>query len=94
MSRKPHNKVAWIVALMAATGVWAAEKLALDPQYVVIGGGLMDPSSTTDAFRERYLATLRAAAEPYLWPAQRARMSVVPATLDGLSESTPLVAVA
>ena len=29
--------------------------LALDPEFVVIGGGLMDPENTTDAFRERYL---------------------------------------
>src|SRR4029079_16101515 len=29
--------------------------LALDPQYVVIGGGLMDPESTSEAFRDRYL---------------------------------------
>ena len=29
--------------------------LALDPEFVVIGGGLMDPESTTDAFRARYL---------------------------------------
>ena len=29
--------------------------MALDPQFVVIGGGLMDPEATTEAFRERYL---------------------------------------
>ena len=29
--------------------------LALDPEFVVIGGGLMDPENTTEAFRERYL---------------------------------------
>ena len=29
--------------------------LALDPEFVVIGGGLMDPENTTDAFRARYL---------------------------------------
>ena len=29
--------------------------MALDPEFVVIGGGLMDPENTTDAFRERYL---------------------------------------
>ena len=45
--------------------------MALDPQFVVIGGGLMDPESTTDTFRERYLRIVRDAAEPYLWPAQR-----------------------
>lgn len=71
-----------------ALGIHVASlAMALDPQFVVIGGGLMDPSATTDAFRERYLATLRTAAEPYLWPAQRAQMRVVPATLGDLSQA-------
>jgi glucokinase len=61
--------------------------MALDPQFVVIGGGLMDPGATTDAFRERYLRTLRDAASPYLFPAQRERLSIVPATLGDLSQS-------
>ena len=45
--------------------------MALDPQFVVIGGGLMDPEATTEAFRERYLRIIRETAAPYLWPAQR-----------------------
>src|SRR5690606_28949445 len=32
--------------------------MALDPGFVVIGGGLMDAGATTAAFRERYLRTL------------------------------------
>jgi glucokinase len=65
----------------------ASLAMALDPQFVVIGGGLMDAESTTPAFRERYLRILRETAEPYLWPAQRSRMSVVPATLGDLSQA-------
>jgi glucokinase len=61
--------------------------LALDPRYVVIGGGLMDPESTTPAFRERYLGTVRATAAPYLWPAQREMMQIVPAQLGDLSQA-------
>ncbi|HEX5271646.1 MAG TPA: ROK family protein [Gemmataceae bacterium] len=61
--------------------------MALDPQFVVIGGGLMDPEATTDAFRERYLRTLRDTAKPYLFPAQRERLSIVPATLGDLSQA-------
>src|SRR5204863_7763033 len=38
--------------------------MALDPEYVVIGGGLMDPDATTAAFRGRYLQVLRDAAAP------------------------------
>jgi glucokinase len=61
--------------------------MALDPTFVVIGGGLMDPEATTEAFRERYLHVLREAALPYLWPAQRARITIVPATLGDLSQA-------
>ena len=46
--------------------------MALDPQFVVIGGGLMDPEATTEAFRERYLGIVREAARPNLWPAHTA----------------------
>ena len=53
----------------------------------VIGGGLMDPESTTAAFRERYLRVLREAADPYLWPAQRSRMAIVAAALGDLSQA-------
>lgn len=61
--------------------------MALDPQFVVVGGGLMDPGSTSAAFRERYLRTLWQAAEPFLWPAQRTTIQVVPATLGDLSQA-------
>lgn len=61
--------------------------MALDPQFVVIGGGLMDPGSTTAAFRDRYLGTLWQSAEPYLWPAQRERLRIVPAALGDLSQA-------
>jgi glucokinase len=65
----------------------ASLAMAVDPAFVVIGGGLMDPEATTEAFRERYLRTVRESADPYLWPAQRARISVVPAALGDLSQA-------
>ena len=61
--------------------------MALDPQYVVIGGGLMDAGATTDEFRERYLRIVGDAARPYLWPAQQERIRIVPATLGDLSQA-------
>lgn len=61
--------------------------MALDPTFVVIGGGLMDPESTSAAFRTRYLDGVRAAADPYLWPVQRTRLTVVPAALGDLSQA-------
>lgn len=61
--------------------------MALDPEFVVIGGGLMDPEATTEAFRERYLRVVRETATPYLFPAQRSRMSIVPAALGDLSQA-------
>ncbi len=61
--------------------------LALDAELVVIGGGLMDPESTTEAFRKRYLEILRAAANPWLFPVQRERLQVFPATLGELSQA-------
>lgn len=65
----------------------AALSLALDPEFVVIGGGLMDTGATSPAFRERYLSTVREAAHPYLWPAQQDRISIVPAALGDLSQA-------
>jgi glucokinase len=65
----------------------ASLAMALDPAFVVIGGGLMDPQATTPAFRSRYLDGLRAAADPYLWPAQRTRLTVIPASLGDLSQA-------
>jgi glucokinase len=61
--------------------------MALDPQFVVIGGGLMDAEATTAEFRERYLGIIRESAHPYLWPAQQQRLQVVPATLGDLSQA-------
>ena len=61
--------------------------MALDPKFVVIGGGLMDPGATTEAFRERYLRIVRETAMPHLWPAQRAQLSLFPATLGDLSQA-------
>ena len=61
--------------------------MALDPKYVVIGGGLMDPEATTIAFRERYLEILHAAAREYLWPYQRDTIAIVPAALGDLSQA-------
>jgi len=61
--------------------------MALDPQFVVIGGGLMDPEATTEAFRERYLRIVRETVHPHIWPSQRSRMSIVPAALGDLSQA-------
>ncbi|MBA4138813.1 MAG: ROK family protein [Opitutus sp.] len=61
--------------------------MALDTEYVVIGGGLMDPGATTPEFRERYLSGVRRAAEPYFWSPQRDRVKIVPATLGELSQA-------
>ena len=61
--------------------------MALDPGYVVIVGGLIDPEATTPEFRERYLRLMREAAAPYLFPAQRARMKIVAASLGELSQA-------
>jgi glucokinase len=61
--------------------------MALDPKYVVIGGGLMDPEATTEAFRQRYLSIVRDTALTLIWPTQRAILSIVPATLGELSQA-------
>jgi glucokinase len=61
--------------------------MALDPRFVVIGGGLMDPEATTEAFRERYLRVVRDTAAPHLWPTQRNSLSIVPAALGDLSQA-------
>ena len=71
-----------------ALGFHAARLIiALDPRYVVIGGGLIDPESTTAEFRERYLNGIRDSAMPYLYPAQKQNIQFVPATLGELSQS-------
>jgi predicted NBD/HSP70 family sugar kinase len=61
--------------------------IALDAEYVVIGGGLIDPEATTPDFRERYLRLIRESALPYLWPQQREKVKVVPASLGELSQA-------
>jgi glucokinase len=61
--------------------------MVLDPQFVVIGGGLMDPENTTEAFRERYLRIVRETALPHLWPVQRDRVTILPSTLGELSQA-------
>lgn len=71
-----------------ALGLHLANLLvAVDAKYVVIGGGLIDPGATTDAFRERYLRIIRESAEPYLWAPQRQQVKIVPATLGELSQA-------
>jgi glucokinase len=61
--------------------------MAVDPRFVVIGGGLMDPEATTEGFRERYLQIVRDTAGPFLWPVQREQMRVSAATLGDLSQA-------
>ena len=61
--------------------------MALDPKFVVIGGGLMDPEATTQPFRERYMAILRETARQYFWPYQRDAITIVPAALGDLSQA-------
>jgi glucokinase len=61
--------------------------MALDPEFVVVGGGLMDPESTTPEFRARYLRILKESAWPYLFPAQRDLIKIVPASLGELSQA-------
>jgi len=65
----------------------AALCLALDPGFVVVGGGLMDHESTTPEFRERYINVLREAALPFLWPAQRATIKFAASELGELSQA-------
>jgi len=65
----------------------ASLAVALDPEFFVIGGGLIDPEATTPEFRERYLGLIRSTARPYLFPGQRAHIKIVPATLGELSQA-------
>ena len=53
----------------------------------LIGGGLIDPHSTTEEFRKRYLDGIRAAAEPWLFPVQQRTIQIVPAALGELSQA-------
>src|SRR3954447_5017309 len=61
--------------------------MVLDAEFVVIGGGLMDPENTTVDFRERYLRIVGDTARPYLWPQQRDRVTILPSTLGELSQA-------
>lgn len=61
--------------------------IALDAEFVVIGGGLIDPDATTEEFRKHYFDTIYTSAEPWLFPVQRQRMKIVPATLGELSQA-------
>jgi glucokinase len=61
--------------------------MAVDSEYVVVGGGLIDPDATTVEFRERYLRIIRESAEPYLWAQQRKTLKVMPASLGELSQA-------
>jgi predicted NBD/HSP70 family sugar kinase len=71
-----------------ALGLHVANLLvALDAEYVIIGGGLIDPEATTPEFRERYLNTIRDTALPYLWAQQRERLKILPPTLGELSQA-------
>jgi predicted NBD/HSP70 family sugar kinase len=71
-----------------ALGLHAASLcLALDPGFVVVGGGLMDHESTTPRFRERYISVLREAALPYLWPVQQMTIKFAASELGELSQA-------
>jgi len=71
-----------------ALGIHVANlSMALDAEFVVIGGGLIDPHSTTEKFRNSYLTTIHASAEPWLWPVQRKVLQIVPASLGELSQA-------
>jgi predicted NBD/HSP70 family sugar kinase len=61
--------------------------MALDPGIFIIGGGLMDPESTTPEFRDRYLRIIHGTASPYLWPQQRDTLKIVPARLGDMSQA-------
>ena len=71
-----------------ALGIHIANmSMALDPGIVVIAGGLIDPHSTTEEFRNRYLQGIKDAAMPFLYPMQRKRIRFCIATLGELSQS-------
>jgi glucokinase len=61
--------------------------IALDAEFVVIGGGLIDRDATSQEFRDRYLSTIQSSAEPWLFPVQRQSIKIVPASLGELSQA-------
>jgi predicted NBD/HSP70 family sugar kinase len=65
----------------------ASLSVTFDPGYVVIGGGLIDPESTTEEFRNRYMNGIREAAMPLFYPNQRKSLKILPATLGELSQA-------
>lgn len=70
-----------------ALGIHVANlTLALDAGIVVIGGGLMDPETTTPEFRERYLRIVHESALKYFWPSQRG-IKIIPAALGDMSQA-------
>ena len=78
-----------------ALGLHAASLcLALDPAFVVVGGGLMDRESTTPQFRERYIGILRDSAMPFLWPVQRPVVKFSASELGELSQAVGAALVA
>ena len=71
-----------------ALGLQAASLVtALDTEYVIIGGGLMDPESTSKQFRDRYVRVMKESMLPYIWPEQRNKIKVECAKLGELSQS-------
>lgn len=61
--------------------------MSVDPGIVVIGGGLMDPGSTSPEFRQRYIDIAYKTALPYLWKSQQKTLKIVQATLGDLSQA-------
>ena len=71
-----------------AMGLLVAQMaMAVDPAYVVIGGGLIDPDATTEEFRERYLGGIAKVAKENLWPTQKDTLKIVAASLGELSQA-------
>lgn len=56
------DRQARVLGYTAAVGC-----MAYDPTHIVIGGGLMDPESTTPEFRSRYLAQVRKGTAEVHW---------------------------
>lgn len=71
-----------------ALGLHVAQlTVAFDAKYVVIGGGLIDPGATTEEFRARYLHGIKEAAWPWIFPAQREILQIVPAHYGEMSQA-------
>jgi len=64
----------------------AAMCMAYDPSHVIIGGGLIDPESTTETFRARYMNGIATAAQSYLW-VEAKELSFQTASLGELSQA-------